>query len=47
MQMHEEIAALSSRGLRRTVDCGHNIPVERPRAVVEAIEQVLAVGRAA
>ncbi len=47
LQMHDEIAALSSRSVRRTIDCGHNIPVEHPRAVVEAIEQVLAVVRAA
>ncbi|WP_293676111.1 alpha/beta hydrolase [uncultured Phenylobacterium sp.] len=43
--MHDEIAALSSRGVRRTVPCGHNIPVEQPRAVVEAIEHVLAAVR--
>jgi pimeloyl-ACP methyl ester carboxylesterase len=42
-QMHDEIAALSTRSARVTVDCGHNIPVEQPRAVVSAIEQVLAL----
>jgi pimeloyl-ACP methyl ester carboxylesterase len=44
-QMHDEIAALSTCSSRVTVDCGHNIPVEQPRAVVSAIEQVLALGR--
>jgi len=39
--MHDEITALSSRGVRRTVDCGHNIPIERPRDVVQAIRDVL------
>jgi pimeloyl-ACP methyl ester carboxylesterase len=43
--MHDEIAALSTRSLRRTVDCGHNIPVERPRDVVDAIRDVLAMAR--
>lgn len=39
--MHDEIAALSTRGERRTVDAGHAIPLERPDAVVEAVEAVL------
>jgi len=43
--MHDEIAALSTRGVRRTVDCGHNIPIERPRDVVTAIKEVLAMMR--
>jgi pimeloyl-ACP methyl ester carboxylesterase len=47
MEMHDQIAALSSRGVRHAVDCGHNIPIERPRAVVEAVEQVLATVRGA
>jgi pimeloyl-ACP methyl ester carboxylesterase len=46
LSMHDEIAALSSRGVRQTVSCGHNIPIERPRAVVQAIEEVLAIVRA-
>ena len=47
MQMHDDLAALSSRGVRTTVDCGHNIPVERPDAVIAAIAQVLSAVRAA
>ena len=39
--MHDEIAGLSSRSVRRTVDCGHNIPIEQPRDVVRAIRDVL------
>jgi pimeloyl-ACP methyl ester carboxylesterase len=39
--MHDELAALSTRGERRTVDAGHNIPLENPRAVVGAIEAVV------
>jgi len=45
--MHDEIAALSSRGLRRTIDCGHNIPIEQPREVVTAIRDVLEMVAAA
>ena len=41
--MHEELAALSSRGVQRIIDCGHNIPVERPDAVVAAVEEVAAM----
>jgi pimeloyl-ACP methyl ester carboxylesterase len=41
--MHDEMAALSTRGERRTVDAGHGIPVEKPDAVIAAIEKVLAV----
>jgi pimeloyl-ACP methyl ester carboxylesterase len=45
--MHEEIAALSTRGERRTVEgAGHMIPTERPEAVIAAIEEVLALARA-
>jgi pimeloyl-ACP methyl ester carboxylesterase len=40
--MHEELAALSSRGVQRIIDSGHNIPVERPDAVVAAVEEVAA-----
>jgi pimeloyl-ACP methyl ester carboxylesterase len=43
--MHDEIAALSSRGERRTVDAGHGIPSERPEAVIAAIEEVLVLAR--
>ena len=45
--MHDEIAALSTRGERRTVEgTGHMIPTERPEAVIAAIEDVLAMARA-
>lgn len=44
-QMHDEIAALSSRGERRAIDCGHNIQVEQPRAVTAAIEDVVQMAR--
>jgi pimeloyl-ACP methyl ester carboxylesterase len=44
-QMHDDIAALSSRGVRRTIDCGHNIQAEQPRAVTEAIEEVVGMAR--
>jgi pimeloyl-ACP methyl ester carboxylesterase len=36
-----DMAALSSRGVHRIVDCGHHIPWERAGAVVSAIEEVL------
>ncbi len=36
-----EMAALSSRGVQRTVNCGHHTPWERPDVVVSAIEEVL------
>jgi len=39
--MHDEIAALSTRGERRTIDTGHAIQLERPEVVVAAIEEVL------
>jgi pimeloyl-ACP methyl ester carboxylesterase len=45
LKMHDEIAALSSRGERRTVDAGHGIPNEKPEAVIAAIEEVLALAR--
>ncbi len=45
--MHDEIAALSTRGERRTVEgAGHMIPAERPEVVIAAIEEVLALARA-
>lgn len=44
--MHEEIAALSTRGERRTLEgVGHGMQAERPDAVIEAIEEVLALAR--
>ena len=44
--MHDEIAALSTRGERRTVDAGHAIQIEKPEVVIAAIEEVLALARA-
>ena len=41
--MHDELADLSERGFRRLVDCGHNIPIEHPKAVVAAVEEVAAM----
>jgi len=41
--MHDEIAALSSRGERRNVDAGHSIQVEKSEVVIDAIEKVLAL----
>ncbi|MDP2212792.1 alpha/beta fold hydrolase [Phenylobacterium sp.] len=38
--MHDELAGLSERGFRRLVDCGHNIPIDHPKAVVAAVEEV-------
>ncbi len=42
---HDDIAALSTRGERRTIDAGHAIQWEKPEAVVAAIEEVLALAR--
>jgi pimeloyl-ACP methyl ester carboxylesterase len=44
-KMHEEIAGLSSVSVRRTIDCAHNIPIEDPRAVVAAVEEVVSMAR--
>jgi pimeloyl-ACP methyl ester carboxylesterase len=42
--MHDEIAALSTRGERRTVaGAGHSIQLDKPEAVIAAIEDVLAL----
>ena len=46
LAMHDEIAALSTRGQQRTVDAGHGIQLEKPEVVIAAIEEVLAVARA-
>ena len=40
---HDEIAALSTRSERRTIDAGHAIQWEKPEAVIAAIEEVLAL----
>ena len=45
LAMHDEIAALSTRGERRSVDAGHAIQLERPEVVIAAIEEVLAMTR--
>lgn len=46
--MHEEIAALSRRGERRTVEgAGHSIQLDKPEVVIAAIEEVLAMARTA
>jgi pimeloyl-ACP methyl ester carboxylesterase len=46
--MHNEIAALSMRGERRTVaDSGHSIQLDKPEIVISAIEEVLALARVA
>jgi pimeloyl-ACP methyl ester carboxylesterase len=44
--MHEEFAALSTRGVQRSVDAGHGIQIEKPDVVIGAIEEVLAQARA-
>jgi pimeloyl-ACP methyl ester carboxylesterase len=44
--MHEEIATLSTRGERRTVEgAGHSIQTDAPGAVIGAIEEVIAAVR--
>jgi pimeloyl-ACP methyl ester carboxylesterase len=43
LAMHVEIAALSTRGERRTIDAGHAILLEKPEVVVAAVEEVLAL----
>ena len=44
--MHDEFAALSTRGVRRTVEgAGHDIQIEKPELVIAAIEEVLALAR--
>jgi pimeloyl-ACP methyl ester carboxylesterase len=46
--MHDEIAHLSTRGERRTVEgAGHIIQFDKPEIVIAAIEEVLALARAA
>lgn len=44
--MHDELAALSTRGARRVLDGGHNLPIDCPRQVVAAIEEVVVMARA-
>jgi pimeloyl-ACP methyl ester carboxylesterase len=45
LALHDEIAALSTRGQRRTVDAGHAIQLERPDVVIAAVEEVLGLVR--
>ena len=40
--LHEELAALSTRGERRMVEAGHNIQVEQPHLVADAILEIVA-----
>jgi pimeloyl-ACP methyl ester carboxylesterase len=45
-QMHDELAALSSRGENRTVQgAGHNMHLQQPQAVVDAVNQVVVEAR--
>lgn len=40
--MHEALAHLSSRGVHRVVkDSPHEIQLEKPQAVIDAVEEVL------
>jgi hypothetical protein len=42
VDMHDEIAALSSRGENRVVDgAGHYIQIDRPQVVIDAVLEVL------
>jgi pimeloyl-ACP methyl ester carboxylesterase len=46
MQMHDELATLSARGINRLVEhTGHYIQKDRPEVVVAAIQQVVRDGR--
>jgi pimeloyl-ACP methyl ester carboxylesterase len=44
--MHDQLASLSSRGTRRDVDSCHDMPIERPREVIAAIEEVVRMAKA-
>jgi pimeloyl-ACP methyl ester carboxylesterase len=45
-EAHDELAALSSRGVRRNVpNVGHMIQVERPDVVIDAIREVIVAAR--
>ena len=41
---HQGMAAESTRGVWRAVECGHGIQWERPDAVIAAVEEVLQIG---
>lgn len=45
-QMHDEAAALSSRGENRHIDAGHYIWATKPQAVIGAVNEVVAAVRA-
>ena len=46
IEMQNEIAASSQNALHRVVqDTGHNIQMERPEAVIEAVEELVAAVR--
>ena len=45
-QMHDEAAALSSRGENRHVDAGHYIWAGKPQPVIDAVNEVVAAARA-
>jgi pimeloyl-ACP methyl ester carboxylesterase len=44
--MHDEAAALSTRGENRQVDAGHYIWMTKPQAVIDAVNEVVAAVRA-
>lgn len=45
-KMHDEVAALSARGVNRTVDgASHYIQRDRPEAVVTAVNEVVEAER--
>lgn len=45
-RLHEQTAALSTRGVHRIVpETNHNIQVEQPQAIIDAIEDVLEAAR--
>jgi hypothetical protein len=44
--MHDEIAALSGPGERRTIEAGHGMPLETPDVVIGAVEEVLTLASA-
>ena len=41
--MHDDIDAQSTRGRRATVDAGHNIPIDAPASIVQAVMSLLPV----
>jgi pimeloyl-ACP methyl ester carboxylesterase len=46
-RLHDEIAALSSRGVNRQVEgSGHYIQVQKPQVVIDAVAEVVAAARA-